>query len=85
MSSGELLHEARRALGIDQLVLAVHDASFPSAPGEDAGRGSPYSGGARDLHDEIGCAVDKCSLQDRLALSSDEKQIRQTPPAPRLM
>jgi 4-alpha-glucanotransferase len=49
MSSSELLHEARRALGIDQLILGVHDASFPSAPGEDTGRGSPYSSGARDL------------------------------------
>jgi 4-alpha-glucanotransferase len=49
MSSSELLHEARRALGIDQLVLAVHDASFPSAAGEDVGRGSPYSRAAGDL------------------------------------
>jgi 4-alpha-glucanotransferase len=45
----ELCHEARRALGIDDLVLAVHDASFPSAPGEDVGRGTPYSRGARRL------------------------------------
>jgi 4-alpha-glucanotransferase len=45
----ELTHSARAALGIDDLVLAIHDASFPSDPGEDVGRGSPYSGGARRL------------------------------------
>jgi 4-alpha-glucanotransferase len=45
----ELSHEARRALGIDDLVLVVHDASFPSEPGEDIGRGTPYSRGARRL------------------------------------
>ena len=44
-----LAHEARRALGIDDLVLAIHDASFPSDPGEDVGRGTPYSRGARRL------------------------------------
>ncbi|HEX4448276.1 MAG TPA: 4-alpha-glucanotransferase [Polyangiaceae bacterium] len=45
----ELCHAARRALGIDDLVLAVHDVSFPSAPGEDVGRGTPYSRGASRL------------------------------------
>ncbi len=49
MNSSELLHEARRALGIDQLVLAIHDSSFPGFAGEDVGRGSPYSRRARDL------------------------------------
>jgi 4-alpha-glucanotransferase len=49
MSSSELLAQARRALGIDQLVLAIHDASFPASSGEDVGRGSPYSRGANDL------------------------------------
>ncbi|WP_394824427.1 4-alpha-glucanotransferase [Pendulispora albinea] len=49
MNSRELLHEARRALGIEQLVLAIHDSSFPGFAGEDLGRGSPYSRGARDL------------------------------------
>lgn len=28
-----------------RLVLSIHDASFPSAPGEDIGRGSPYTRG----------------------------------------
>ncbi len=36
-----------RALGIDRLVLEIHDASFPGDPEEDVGRGSPYSSGAR--------------------------------------
>src|ERR1700677_1580624 len=45
----ELTHAARVALGIDDLVLAIHDASFPSDPGEDVGRGTPYSRGARRL------------------------------------
>lgn len=38
--------EARTALGISRLVLAIHDVSFPAALGEDTGRGSPYSRGA---------------------------------------
>lgn len=46
---GELMHAARRALGIDELVLTVHDASFPSRADEDTGRGSPYGRGAEDL------------------------------------
>ncbi len=39
----DLLARALAALGIDRLLLTVHDASFPGAPGEDLGRGSPYS------------------------------------------
>lgn len=31
---------------IDRLVLQIHDASFPSDPEEEHGRGSPYSRGA---------------------------------------
>ncbi|MDB4993066.1 MAG: hypothetical protein JWM74_498 [Myxococcaceae bacterium] len=49
-SDRALLHEARRALGIDHLVLVVHDASFPSEADEDSGRGSPYSRGAARLY-----------------------------------
>src|ERR1700729_610320 len=45
----DLSHEALRALGVDDLILAVHDASFPSEAGEDSGRGTPYSRGARRL------------------------------------
>ena len=37
--------EALRLLGKDKLMLAVHDASFPDLPGEDTGRGTPYSRG----------------------------------------
>jgi 4-alpha-glucanotransferase len=41
---------ALRALGVRQLVLAIHDASFPSQPAADTGRGSPYAeGGERFL------------------------------------
>ena len=46
-----LSREALAALGVDHLLLAVHDASFPSAAGEDTGRGSPYSRGALELLD----------------------------------
>lgn len=44
-SQHELTALALRALGIERFVLAIHDVSFPSAPGEDVGRGSPYSKG----------------------------------------
>jgi 4-alpha-glucanotransferase len=37
------------ALGIERLVLAIHDASFPSTADEDIGRGSPYGQCARAL------------------------------------
>lgn len=40
------IREALRALGVDRLVLAVHDASFPADADEDPGRGSPYTKGA---------------------------------------
>ena len=36
-------------LGNQRMVLAIHDASFPSVPGEDIGQGSPYGSGARRL------------------------------------
>lgn len=50
MSPGPLVREALRALGIDQLLLGIHDAAFPSLPGEETGRGSPCTeGGARLL------------------------------------
>jgi 4-alpha-glucanotransferase len=41
--------EALRALGIENLVLNIHDGSFPSAASEDIGRGSPYSRGGLDF------------------------------------
>lgn len=40
------LREALQLLDKTDLLLAVHDASFPGAGGEDTGRGSPYSAGA---------------------------------------
>jgi len=42
-----LIAEALRTLGIERLVLGVHDASLPGLGGEDIGRGSPYSFGGR--------------------------------------
>ncbi len=41
--------ETLRALGIDDLVLEIHDPAFPAAPGEDVGRGAPASRGALDF------------------------------------
>jgi 4-alpha-glucanotransferase len=43
------IRAALRALGIERLTLAIHDASFPSTSDEDIGRGSPYGQGARKL------------------------------------
>lgn len=53
-SHHELVGAALRALGIERLVLAIHDVSFPSAHGEDLGRGSPYSRGGRAFLDFAG-------------------------------
>lgn len=44
-----LIEEALSALGIRNFVFGIHDPSFPSAEGEDIGRGSPYSEGGRRL------------------------------------
>ena len=41
------LTDALGALGVDNLTLSIHDASFPSDADEDVGRGSPCSRGAR--------------------------------------
>jgi 4-alpha-glucanotransferase len=38
-----LIRNALDRLGIERFVLAVHDASFPAATGEDVGRGTPYA------------------------------------------
>jgi 4-alpha-glucanotransferase len=43
------LRAGRVALGVERLVLAIHDVSFPSTADEDIGRGSPYGKGARHL------------------------------------
>jgi 4-alpha-glucanotransferase len=39
--------EALQALGIERLLLGVHDACFPLDPDGDAGQGSPYSAAGR--------------------------------------
>lgn len=41
--------DALQLLGKERLVLAIHDASFPAASGEDIGRGSPYGSGGTDF------------------------------------
>jgi 4-alpha-glucanotransferase len=45
----QLVRAALAHLGIERLVFAVHDASFPADPGEDVGRGSPHSRAAGRL------------------------------------
>ena len=45
----DLTLAALRALGIERLVLAIHDVSFPSAAAEDIGRGSPYATGGHEF------------------------------------
>ncbi|WP_199732898.1 MULTISPECIES: 4-alpha-glucanotransferase [Corallococcus] len=45
-SHRSLVTEALEALGVTRWVLSLHDPSFPGLPGEDVGRGSPYSEGA---------------------------------------
>ncbi len=54
MPRGTLPDEYRRhvtaaleALNVRNLVLSLHDPSFPGLPGEDGGRGSPYTEGGR--------------------------------------
>jgi 4-alpha-glucanotransferase len=44
--SHRLIAEALDALEVRNLVLSIHDPSFPSEPYEDTGRGSPYTRGA---------------------------------------
>ena len=41
--------EALQVLGKTDLLLAVHDASFPGCAGEDTGRGTPYGAGGLGL------------------------------------
>ncbi|MDD2366812.1 MAG: 4-alpha-glucanotransferase [Desulfuromonadaceae bacterium] len=43
------ISQALNVLGKTDFLLAVHDASFPSADGEDSGRGTPYSSGGYAL------------------------------------
>ncbi|MDX2084112.1 MAG: 4-alpha-glucanotransferase [Candidatus Melainabacteria bacterium] len=48
-SEQTLVQQALAALGKQNLVLAIHDQSYPSHPQEEIGRGSPYSQGGRDF------------------------------------
>jgi 4-alpha-glucanotransferase len=43
------ISEAMRLLNKTDLLLAVHDASFPGVNGEDSGRGTPYGEGGQTL------------------------------------
>jgi 4-alpha-glucanotransferase len=47
---------ALERLGVDRLVLVIHDASFPAAAADDTGRGSPYGAGGLALF-ELAAAV----------------------------
>ena len=44
-----LVREALSRLCIRRLFLGIHDAAFPSLPGEDVGRGTPHADGAEGL------------------------------------
>jgi 4-alpha-glucanotransferase len=41
-----MVRAALAALGVERLVLGIHDPSFPAAPGQETGRGAPASRGA---------------------------------------
>jgi 4-alpha-glucanotransferase len=44
-----VIRQKLAALGVRRFVLAIHGVSFPSAPDEDIGFGSPYTRGAEDV------------------------------------
>lgn len=46
-----LTRQALERLGVRRLMVAIHDASFPSDDDEDIGRGAPFSVGGRRLFD----------------------------------
>lgn len=43
----DVLALALQVLGVRNLVVGIHDPAFPGDPGDDGGRGSPYSRGAQ--------------------------------------
>ena len=49
MLEATIVHRALSLLHKRNLVLSIHDPSFPGAPGEDIGRGSPYTRGGREF------------------------------------
>lgn len=48
-AAAPIVARALALLDKQDLVLALHDPSFPSAPGEHTGRGSPYARGGREF------------------------------------
>src|SRR6476659_9527092 len=48
-TTSALVRAGLARLGIDTLLVTVHDSSFPSRADEDIGRGTPYSAGAHDF------------------------------------
>jgi 4-alpha-glucanotransferase len=63
---------AKSAVGVEHLVLQIHDASFPAEPDEDIGRGSPYSNGtARFLEWAADLGFDAIQLGPRGMTSRD--------------
>jgi 4-alpha-glucanotransferase len=46
-----LVREALSVLGVERLLLGIHDAAFPGSAEDDLGRGTPHSAGARALLD----------------------------------
>lgn len=44
-----LIAQALQALGKRNLLLSIHDSSYPSAAGQETGRGTPYSQGGQDF------------------------------------
>jgi 4-alpha-glucanotransferase len=51
MTERELISEALQALGKRNLVLGIHDVSFPGFDADDPGRGSPYSAAAQRFYE----------------------------------
>ncbi len=49
MLEAAIVQRALSLLHKRNLVLSIHDPSFPGAPGEDIGRGSPYTRGGREF------------------------------------
>ena len=60
-------------LGVEKLVLAIHDQSFPSLPEEELGRGTPYSKGGRKFAkfiSELGFTAIQLGPQGKTSLSN---------------
>jgi 4-alpha-glucanotransferase len=67
------VQSALKLLGIEKLVLSIHDQSFPSFPEEETGRGTPYSyGGERfvKLISELGFTGIQLGPQGKTSLGN---------------